>query len=86
MGRGTLKQSACMSESVLGSKGKKNTPRQVSAFNNSKLHGSVGSLPSLITADDLVEEKWVTSDQFKDILVQKEKEISDIKVCRLYFI
>ena len=67
------------SESVLGSK-KGIRAGQSSAF-SSKLHGhgSVGSLPSLVNNDD-GEEIWVTTDKFKDILDQKEKEISEEQV------
>ena len=69
------------SESVLGSKKGIKTPAGQSSAFKSKLHGhgSVGSLPSLIN-DEGGEEAWVTSDKFKDILDQKEKEISDVQV------
>ena len=70
------------SESVIG-KCKKLSVR------HSKFHGSVGSLPSLVlssdhhTADIVKEENWVNSEQFKDILAQKEKEISNEGIKRL---
>eukprot|EP00092_Neocalanus_flemingeri_P030615 GFUD01033242.1.p1 GENE.GFUD01033242.1~~GFUD01033242.1.p1 ORF type:complete len:525 (+),score=146.87 GFUD01033242.1:71-1645(+) len=69
------------SESVLG-RGKQQLPGH-QAFKNSNLRGSVGSLPSLVMRDNdvLVDdgEEWVTSDQFKDILEQKEKEVSQVQ-------
>jgi len=67
------------SESVLG-KGGKQRQGQLTGLNNSKLHSSVGSLPSLLVIDNLVndEENWVTTEQFKEILDQKEKEISQV--------
>ena len=69
------------SESVLG-KARKHPLGQGQAFHNSKFHGSVGSLPSLVLVDKLVneEEQWVTADQFIDILEQKEKQISQVQV------
>ena len=76
------------SESVIG-KCKILSVRHSSALNNTKFHGSVGSLPSLVlssdhhTADIVKEENWVTSEQFKDILAQKEKEISNEGIKRL---
>jgi len=68
------------SESVLG-KARKKPLRQGTDINSSKLHGSVGSLPSLVLVDKLVdeEEQWVTADQFIDILDQKEKQISQVQ-------
>jgi len=69
-----------ISESVLGKEGKQRQG-QLTALNTSKLHSSVGSLPSLLVIDKLVndEEDWVTTEQFKEILDQKEKEISQVK-------
>ena len=69
------------SESVLG-KGGKQREGQLTSLNNSRLYSSVGSLPSLLVIDNLVndEENWVTTEQFKEILDQKEKEISQVKV------
>ena len=69
------------SESVLG-KARKKPLRQGTDINSSKLHGSVGSLPSLVLVDKLVdeEEQWVTADQFIDILDQKERQNYQIQV------
>ena len=63
-------------------RGEKQRQGQLTSLNSSKLHSSVGSLPSLLVIDNLVndEENWVTTEQFKEILDQKEKEISQVTV------
>jgi hypothetical protein len=73
------------SESVLG-KWKKKPFEHSSALNSSKFRGSVGSLPSLVLNDDHTVDKgesWVTSEQFKEILETKEKEMSKGNLERL---
>jgi len=75
------------SESVLGKCNKLVTNK--SDLYNTKFHGSVGSLPSLVlgsdqlAVDSVEDENWVTSEHFKDILEQKEKEISEEGMKRL---